>query len=181
MDNKFSSCPKAKYWHPTKNDKLTPDKITRGSAKKCWFICENENCKHEFESDPNHITALKNPTWCPYCCIPSKKLCENNQDGHCKLCFEKSFASYKLPEHIIWSDKNNGTKICDVSRTSNKKYYFDCSKCKHKDIDIQLNGIKDENFPCRYCSGKVLCEEDECKSCFEKSFTERPDIIELSD
>jgi len=173
--NKFSSHPKSKFWHPVKNGDLSPDKITQGSAKKCWFICDDDKCNHEFESDPNHITALKNPTWCPYCCTPSKKLCENNQDMHCKICFEKSFACYKLPEHIIWSNKNITSKKtlinpCDVSRTSNKKYYFDCSKCKHKDIDIQLSWIKDDkNFPCRYCSSKVLCE-DECKSCFEKSF-----------
>jgi very-short-patch-repair endonuclease len=181
--NKFSSHPKAKFWHPVKNGDLTPDKITRSSAKKCWFICEN--CKHEFESDPNHITALKHPTWCPYCCVPCKKMCENNQDEHCKSCFDKSFASYKLPEHIIWSNKNittdsNGTetliKRCDVVRSSNKKYYFDCMKCNHT-YDIHLNSVKEQRFPCGYCSSSYLCEDHDCKSCFEKSFASHEKFI----
>lgn len=81
--NKFSSHPKAKFWHPVKNGDLSPDNISYGSAKKCWFTCDNEICNHDFQCDPNHITSLKNPTWCPYC--SNKKLCENNE---CKICYE---------------------------------------------------------------------------------------------
>ncbi len=84
----FNSHEKSKYWHPTKNKNLTPDKVSIGSASKCWFLCNV--CDHDFESDPNHITAKKNPTWCPYCSC--KKLCYKDD---CKFCYDKSFASYK--------------------------------------------------------------------------------------
>ena len=83
----FSSHEKANFWHPDKNGDLKPNRVSIGSAKKCWFLCGV--CKHDFESDPNHITAKKNPTWCPYCA--SKTLCDKDD---CKICFDKSFASY---------------------------------------------------------------------------------------
>jgi hypothetical protein len=35
----------AKQWHPTKNDKLTPEMITAGSPKKVWWKCP---CGHEW-------------------------------------------------------------------------------------------------------------------------------------
>lgn len=31
----------AKEWHPTKNGDLTPDKVTPGSGKKVWWVCDN--------------------------------------------------------------------------------------------------------------------------------------------
>lgn len=36
----------SKEWHPTKNGKLTPDKVTSGSNKKIWWLCERG---HEYQ------------------------------------------------------------------------------------------------------------------------------------
>ena len=37
----------ATEWHPTKNSKLTPDKVTPGSGKKVWWQCKKG---HEWEA-----------------------------------------------------------------------------------------------------------------------------------
>ena len=51
----------AKEWHPTKNGNLTPEKVTIGSPKKVWWVCENG---HEYQAI---IKNRKNGHGCPYC------------------------------------------------------------------------------------------------------------------
>jgi hypothetical protein len=165
----FSTYEQAKYWHPTKNGTLTPDMISYGSAKKCWFICEI--CKHDFVSDPNHITALVNPTWCPYCA--NKILCMDD----CKICFEKSFASYKKPSNCTWNwsnanvDKKTKYYISprDVFLTSNKDFIFDCKSCIHQ-FNATLNNLTLRDAGCPFCSHKRLCDNTDCTSCKDNSF-----------
>ena len=54
----------AEYWHPTKNGKLTPWDVTRGSSKaKVWWLCNV--CGQEWEAAPNALDKRKIP--CPYC------------------------------------------------------------------------------------------------------------------
>jgi len=194
----FNSHEKAKFWHPDKNGKLTPDKVSIGSAKKCWFLCNV--CNHDFESDPNHITAKKNPTWCPYCAC--KKLCDKDD---CKFCYDKSFASYKKCinncdeteekcNHILkvdcWSDQNILQKELqevehpvpilprNVFKNCNTKHWFKCPECSHT-FDTALNNIYSGNRWCPYCCEASLkfCEKStkkECTHCFVKSFSSHP-------
>ena len=37
----------AKEWHPTLNDKLTPETINANSSVKAWWLCPI--CKHEYQ------------------------------------------------------------------------------------------------------------------------------------
>jgi len=53
----------AKEWHPIKNKKLTPDKITHGSAKKIWWVCSKG---HEWAAA---VYTRSKGTPCPYCSI----------------------------------------------------------------------------------------------------------------
>ena len=71
-ENSFASCEKSKCWHPTKNGSLKPRNVSRKNNIKAWFTCDN--CSHDFDATINHIT---NGTWCPYCSVPVKKLCNN--------------------------------------------------------------------------------------------------------
>jgi very-short-patch-repair endonuclease len=98
-------------------------------------------------------------------CKSNKKLCVNND---CKRCFEKSFAS--SDKSIYWSIKNENISSRDVFKKSNKKYYFDCNICNHL-FCISLNDVN-SGYWCSYCCNppKNLCDDDNCKLCFDKSF-----------
>jgi hypothetical protein len=52
----------AAEWHPTKNGKLTPDKIVAGSEKQVWWKCPND---HEWQVKVDHRT--RSGSGCPYC------------------------------------------------------------------------------------------------------------------
>lgn len=51
----------AKEWHPTKNGKLTPEKVTAGSNKKAWWLCKKG---HEWEAV---IASRSSGAGCFYC------------------------------------------------------------------------------------------------------------------
>ncbi len=38
----------AAEWYPTKNGDLTPEQVTKGSAKKVWWLCPA--CGHEWQA-----------------------------------------------------------------------------------------------------------------------------------
>jgi len=82
-----------------------------------------------------------------------------------KIPHEKSFASHEKAEY--WSEKNK-IKPNEISKGSDKKCYFNCDKCNHIFL-IQLNVVTRGGW-CNYCSNTKLCENNECKLCFEKSF-----------
>ncbi len=154
---KFSEHEKSKYWDYEKNNKK-PKKISYNSNKKFWFICNN--CEHSFDSSPSHIVRGR---WCPYCSKPPQKLCDNKKCNHC---YNKSFASHEKAKY--WS-KDNIVRPREVFKSSNKKFIFYCN-CKHK-FSITLADVSNGYF-CPYCSNppKKLCENENCKTCFEKSF-----------
>ena len=63
---------------------LSPRQITKSCDIKFLFICDN--CPHSFLTKISNIYHSNN--WCPYCCNPVKKLCE---DINCNFCFKNSF------------------------------------------------------------------------------------------
>ena len=140
----------AKEWHPTKNGDLTPDKISYGSHKKVWWLCDKKceyGCLHEYEQ------AIKNRTLqnqgCSYC---SKKL----------LCYHNSL-EFKYPEiSKQWHPTKNGELTPDrVSRGSEKKVWWLCDKkceygCIHEYEQRILNKTL-QNQGCSYCSNILLC------------------------
>ena len=158
-EKSFASHEKSKDWSD-KNGDVKPRKVFKSAKNKYWFKCDNIKCGHEFESSLNNITA--NERWCPYCA--SQKLCEKKD---CQSCHEKSFASHEKSKY--WSDKNGDVKPRQVFKSANTKYYFNCN-CGH-DIFITLNDVA-AGYWCPYCSNpsKKLCNNEDCKSCFNKSF-----------
>jgi hypothetical protein len=162
MENKIipyekscASYEKAQYW--SDKNELKPNEVTLNSHKKIWFNC---NCGHEFEK---MISNIIKGSWCPYCSDPPQKLCDNN---NCNLCFEKSFASHEKSK--FWSNKN---KILPrfIFKNTHNKYYFLCDICCHT-FDMELYNINLGRW-CSYCNGNhKLCNDNNCKICFEKSF-----------
>ena len=167
----FSTHRRAEFWHPTKNGKLTPSQITCGSTKKCWFTCDK--CTHVFGAVLHAVTRRgdRPPSWCPYCCTPSKGVCGG---ADCKICFERSFANH--PKAKFWNKERNGENmpikcVCGTD----KKGWFDCNKCPHI-FCAPIKGVTSLLKPtwCNYCTNKHLCPDADCQICLEKSFAKHP-------
>jgi very-short-patch-repair endonuclease len=159
FNKSFASHEKSKYWSDKNGD--IPRKVFKSVKNKYWFNCE---CGHDFESSLNSIGGILH-SWCPYCSNPPKKLCDNED---CKSCYEKSFASHEKSKY--WSDKN-GDIPRKLFKCSGKKFWFNC-ECGH-DFESALSEITGQhNTWCPYCSNppKKLCDNEDCKSCHEKSF-----------
>jgi very-short-patch-repair endonuclease len=159
FERSFASHPKSKYW--SELNELKPQEAFKSTNKKFWFNCDN--CCHKFEIILSNITNLHR--WCPYCSKPPNMLCEND----CIICFEKSFASH--PKSTYWSSKNE-LNPRQVFKSSNTKFWFNCNECNHE-FECALNNINAGKW-CSYCANKILCENDNCKICFDKSFASHP-------
>ena len=162
-ERSFASHEKAEFWHPTKNGDVIPRNVFKSTHTKYWFYC-NE-CNHDFYSNLNNMTCHGN--WCPYCSYYGKILCK---DIKCNFCFNKSFASQEKAE--FWHPtKNEDIMPRDVLKSTNTKYWFKCNICNH-DFDTSPAKISDKKTPkwCRYCSHHLLCNDKNCKICFNNSF-----------
>ncbi len=80
--------------------------------------------------------------------------------------FEKSFASHSKAN--CWSEQNTINPE-NVKKCSNKKFWFNCDKCSHLFLK-SLDNITKKNSWCPYCSGRKLCDANDCKQCWDKSF-----------
>ncbi len=52
----------AAQWHPTRNEDLTPDRISSGTANKVWWVCEHA---HEWQASVSGRTSAG--YGCPVC------------------------------------------------------------------------------------------------------------------
>jgi very-short-patch-repair endonuclease len=169
---RFSLHSKSKYWITEKNNGENPFFLISGSNKAYWFHCEE--CGHDIQQKLNKI---KGGQWCKYC---KGFLCENDD---CSYCFDRSLASHENKEILdCWNYEKNKVKPRNVLKFSSVKYYFNCNKCKHE-LYKASSQISNGNW-CKYCAKNgVLCESEDCKICFNKSFAsyEKKDIIECWD
>jgi len=152
-----------------KTNKLTARQIMKHTLKVYDFVCNK--CNHIFQTKPHIITMN---CGCPYCCVPSQKICDDIQ---CKICFNNSFAS--CDKSKFWSAKNKNILPRQVHKWSHYKYYFDCDKCNHTFLS-PLNDVM-SNVWCSYCSNHTLCDDQNCQICFEKSFASYPRSNNLVD
>ncbi len=99
----------AKQWHTAKNPRITPFDVTKGSAIKVWWICEDG---HEWQATVGHRVRGRG---CPFCA--GKKVSP-----------EKSLSAVHpnlIPE---WHPLRNGTlKPSDVTPGSSKPVWWQCS------------------------------------------------------
>ena len=168
IERSFASHNKSKFW--ADKNIIKPENISKYSHKKFYFNCNL--CNHLFLCRLDNIVS--NNSWCPYCSSPPKMLCD---DKNCKNCFEKSFASHS--KNIYWSKKNNlSPRQC--FKMSANKYFFNCDKCTHT-ISISLANVSSGGVWCCYCSNSKICENKNCKECFNKSLASHPKNIYFSD
>jgi len=154
--SKFDSHPKSKFW--SDRNEGNPQDYSLHLHKKFLFDCE---CGHKFDISLSNINIGR---WCPYCCIPCKKLCSENKN--CIICIDKSFASVDYSKN--WSNKNIVSPF-EILKNSHKKYWFECPKCKHT-FEQQVTHITRSNT-CNYCANRIMCDQNKnCIICFNKSF-----------
>jgi len=141
----FQSHPKAKYWHPKKNDCVTPRDVFLCSRHKYCFKCDV--CCHDFDMILGSITYHEQ--WCPYCA--GKKRCKN---PHCVFCKKRSFQSH--PTAKYWHPTENGNITPrDVASGSNRKYSFRCEN--GHDFKTAISYITSKSKPswCPLCKNKT--------------------------
>ena len=163
FNKSFASHPKSNCWNFEKNGDLNPRDVFKSSNKKFWFDCDK--CTHYFDI---RLGNISNGYWCSYCA--NQKLCN---DENCQDCFNKSFASNPRSEYWDY-EKNGGINPRDVFNSSGKNYYFNCDICPHK-FDCGLNSINNGTW-CPYCAipSRILCNDENCQECFNKSFASHP-------
>lgn len=161
FEDSFASHPRSQFWNYEMNGDINPKNLKKSVNEKFWFKCDK--CFHDFDTTLNNLTTHNR--WCPYCCNPPQKLCE---DDNCELCFGKSFASHSKSEY--WSSTNE-LQPRQVLKSSGNQYWFKCGECHH-DFTTTLNNISNRSSWCPYCSNspRKLCGDNDCKLCFEKSF-----------
>lgn len=154
FDRSFAANPKSRYLVGTTD----PRCIMRGSDKYLWFACP---CGHRFRARACSITK---GTWCPYCCDPVQKLCD---DDDCEMCLANSFASSEFA--IYFDEAANHKTARQTNLNTPKKYWFNCD-CGHKFM-ISPSSISVGEW-CSYCSKQTrkLCDDDNCEMCLDNSF-----------
>lgn len=157
---------KIECWDYTKNDGLNPRRMSKYSDKTGYFICDV--CEHSFHSKIGNITKLNR--WCPYC--SNQIMCDNSS---CIKCFEKSLESFD--EKTVQGNLKIQCLILTAGITSRMLFKhshsihaFRCDMCEHV-FTRKLYELTNGTW-CPYCCvpPKLLCDIDDCKLCFEKSF-----------
>lgn len=97
-------------WHPTKNGELTPSKVTIGSKKKVWWVC---NKGHEWQST---ICNRNGGRGCPYCA--GKAVSHDN-------CLATLYPDLAKEWHPT---KNSPLTPHDVTPGSDKRVWWKCSR-----------------------------------------------------
>ena len=122
--------------HPSKNNKIDPEKIHPGTHKKIWWKCKKS---HEWEAKIVMRTKGNN---CPYC---SGNLV--SKDNNLKIMFPKVAKEWhptkngkNKPEGFLWGSKQkfwwlckNGHEwIAEIGARTNKRGGTGCPKCTHQ-------------------------------------------------
>lgn len=102
----------AKEWHPTKNGTLTPDKVTKGSDKVVWWMCEKG---HIWDTSISHrVSGHK----CPIC--SNKRVVAGQND------FQTLYPD--LMEEWDW-EKNTNISPEKQGKSSAEKAWWKCRAC----------------------------------------------------
>jgi very-short-patch-repair endonuclease len=159
----FASYFRSEEWNYVKNNNKSPRQICKNSKEECWFSCKV--CKHNIKMI---LCDVSSGHWCPYCSIPTKKLCEDN---NCEHCLKRSFKSHQKSN--CWDYYMNDITPRQVTLHSNVPYWLICNICEHS-FEIMPCDICNDRW-CPYCSHKKLCEDEKwCEMCYENSFDCHP-------
>ena len=91
----------------------------------------------------------------------SRNLCF---DSDCEICFDRSFSSCLCSKYWCY-DKNNNVPR-NIFSKSHKKFWLTCPICEH-DVYISISCVTN-HIPCKYCSGRNVCDDEDCEFCEDK-------------
>ena len=137
---------------------------------KTLFRCTKAECAHSFSAAPNAINNKISGTGCPFCSVPSQRLCGQE---YCKPCWEKSLASKAdalAARFLKYSDKQVPHTIFINQRM---KVLFSCTKleCAHRFFTAPYSIMR---HGCPFCTSQQLCGPDEgCEKCLGKTIAAR--------
>lgn len=156
------------------NSGKSPRQLAKGTHEMCAWQCNK--CPHQFFVTPHAVTS-KVPTWCPYCA--GKRLCDLGDS--CSFCFSRSLAASPHAPYFVSHPK--GLSIHLVAMSCNFKCTWKCPVCKH-DFERAPSGLQRpsrlQSF-CPYCAipSKLLCANDDCRFCFERSLASSSHALEF--
>lgn len=159
-EKSFASDYRSEHW--SNINVLSSRQVFKKSGSKYWFVCNV--CSHLFLLQ---LSTCSRNRWCPYCCTPPKKLC---QDSSCETCFNKSFASSVHARHYIVDSILNPNSPRQLFLRGTTVVWLLCYNCNHQ-FDSSLDNLFRSKW-CPYCSNppKALCKNTDCEKCFKKSF-----------
>lgn len=129
----------AKEWNYERNNGLTPSDVLPNSEIKAWWICENG---HEWQAMIGNRTKGQG---CPYC--SGKKVLKGFND------LQTVIPDLASEWHAT---KNGNLKPCDVTKGSNKKVWWMCSKGHEWQACICH---RSKGAGCPYCSSRMVLKD----------------------
>ncbi len=150
----------SKEWHPTKNDKLTPDLFIVGSAEKVWWQCAE--CGHEWRSSVVNRTKGHG---CDICATKKRKLTKKETLLSTRQVLDNELCL------LDWDYDANEHGPEYYTNGSGEKVNWKCHVCGHKWKTAICSRTRDYKNGCPLCSRKTIV------SGVNDLFTMRPDLM----
>ena len=126
----------ARRWHPTRNGKLTPERVMPGTHRRCWWLCEKG---HEWQVAP---TSLVQGSGCPYCA------------GKRAWAGESDLATTTPELARQWHPTKNGALTpMQVMAGSEKKVWWLCDRGHDYKAHVFS---RTQGTDCPYCAGRKV-------------------------
>ena len=127
-----------KQWHPTKNGKLTPFDVAKGSDKKIWWKCP-EGDDHEWSS----VIRDREKSNCPVC-------------GNKKVVLSNCLATTNPDLAEEWHPTKNGRFTAyNITEGSHKKAWWKCDKGDDHEWKAIIKS-RNTGRDCPICDGKKV-------------------------
>ncbi len=141
-------------WEENNKNNLFPEKLSKGSHKKVWWICSKNN-HHKWEAMVQNRTLKKSK--CPYCV--NQKICACG----CNSVYE---TNPELRNEWNWKE-NKDMKI--YAPNSGKKVWWICLKNNHHKWEASINHRTGKGKTgCPYCVNQKICACG-CNSVYESN------------
>tara|TARA_Y100000389_G_C17383190_1_gene475504 strand:+ start:636 stop:1058 length:423 start_codon:yes stop_codon:yes gene_type:complete len=93
---------------------------------------------------------------------------EDNEDNK-KILFDPKTKKGKFKVDCWHDEKNGDLTPRDVSKKSRKMCWFICDICGHN-FQRAIKHVVLSNKWCQYCDENIVCDNDDCEICYNKSF-----------
>ena len=141
------------------NKQYTPDEVAKASAKKFKWQCSKDT-SHTWEATVVARTSVK--IGCPYC--SGRKVTDKNSLK--TWCLNNgSWGQQLLKEWTgICIEDNRQYSVDEVTRASNKRFKWQCSKGTSHIWDATLASRTGHKTGCPYCSGARITDKNSLKA-----------------